>query len=227
MLSDRDQGLSLTEAVSTAIRRNYIIYEALRIKVANYHKIAAQIAPRVEELTGKKPKMGTLVVAVQRFSEGMAEERASRLEGILEEAQVGLQSSIVELSIRSQDLPSAKILGEVLKLSPRLSAMPEVIQLPEVVKVVARREDGPLIEQELGAQFETKLEEGMARITVRISRRAEKVVGLATYISELLYLNGVVVQSAYIGRPDIVLIVEERYGPVAYEVLSEKPRPRV
>ncbi len=225
-ISRPHENLSLTEAVSISIRRNYIVYEALRIKVANYHKIASQIAPRVQELIGKKPKVATLVVAVKRFSDGMAEKRASMLEGILEDAQVGLTSGVVELSLRARDIPPTKVLEEVLKITPRLSTMPEIVQLPAVVKVVAQREDGMMIEKELGDRFEAKLEEGMARITVRISRRAEKVVGLATFIAELLYLNGVVVQSAYIGRPDIMLIVEDRFGPLGYEVLSKKTRQR-
>jgi hypothetical protein len=226
-LSLSHESVSLTEAVSIAIRRNYVVYEALRIRVANYHKIATQIAPRVQELTGRKAKVGTLVVAVKRFSDGMEEERASRLEGILDDAQVGLTSGVVEISLRARDVPPTKILEEVLKMSPRLSVMPEVIQLPGVVKVVAHREDGLLIEQELGKRFQTSLQDGMARITVRLSRRAEKVIGLAAYIAELLYLNGVVLQSAYIGRPDIMLVVEWRFGPLAYDVLSRRSSAKV
>ena len=213
---------SLSEAVSIAIRRNYIVYEGLRIRIVNYHKIAAQIAPTVQDMTGRKAKIATLVVAVKRFSDSIAEGRASRLEGILEDAQVGLTSGVVEISLTARDAPSITILEEVLRLRPKLSAMPEVIQLPGVVKVVAHKVDGWLIQKELGTRFQTTLLEGMARITVRINRRAERVIGLATYIAELLYLNGVVVQSAYIGRPDIMLVVEERFGPVAYEVLNKR-----
>jgi len=215
---------SLSEAVSIAIRRNYVLYEALRIRVVNYHKVAAQIAPRVQELTGRKAKVATLVVAVKRFSDSMAEERASKLERILGDAQVALTSGVVEISFRVHGVPPTQVLEEVLKMSPRLSVMPEVIQLPGVVKVVAHSEDAFLIQHELGTRLETKVEGEMAKITVRIARRAEKAVGLATYIAELLYLNGVVIQSAYIGRPDIMLVVEERFGPLAYDVLRRESR---
>jgi hypothetical protein len=65
------------------------------------------------------------------------------------------------------------------------------------------------------------VERGLAKIGVRVSQRAEKMVGLATYITELLYRNGVVLHGAYIGRPDILLVVEEKFGTMAYDILRE------
>jgi hypothetical protein len=48
------------------------------------------------------------------------------------------------------------------------------------------------------------------------------MVGVATYITELLNRNGVMIHGAYIGRPDMLLIVEERFGDRAYEVLRSQ-----
>ena len=48
------------------------------------------------------------------------------------------------------------------------------------------------------------------------------MMGLASFITELLFRNGVVIQSAYIGRPDSLLVVEERFGARAYDVLRER-----
>ena len=214
--------LSTTEAVSLVIRGNYVFYEALRMKVANYHALAALAAPRIEELTGKRAKIATLVVMVKRFSDGMAEERDAKLEGILENATVILTEGVSEVSLRSGKVPPNLVLGEVLKMVPELSAMPEVIQLPGVVKVLVNRDDSLLIERELGDKFNTTVEGPMAKIGVRISQRAEKIVGVATYTTELLNRNGVMIHGAYIGRPDMLLIVEERFGARAYEVLRSK-----
>lgn len=221
-LIERPSRLSTADAVSLLVRRNYVIYEALRLKVVNYHALAAQIAPRVEELTGKRAKLAALVVSVKRFSDGMAEERTARLEGILEDAMVTLSGGVSEVSLRVKDVPPNQVLEDLLKMVPRLSAPPEVMQLPGVVKVMVHSEDGLLIEQELGKRFPTTVEGGLAKIGVRVSQKAEKMVGLATYITELLYRNGVVIHGAYIGRPDILLVVEEKFGTRAYEILREK-----
>ncbi len=223
-MTELPRKLSTAEAVSLVVRKNYVVYEALRLKVVNYHALAARVASSVEELTGKKAKLPTLVVAVKRFSDSLNEERVAELQGILGDARVTLTGGVVEVSVRGGDVPPSKVLSEVLKLVPRLSAMPEILQLPGAVKVMVTGEDALLIERELGDQFQTTVGDGMAKIGVRISQRAEKMVGLTTYITELLYRNGIVIHSAYIGRPDFLLVVEEKFGVRAYDVLRENAK---
>lgn len=223
-MTELPRRLSTAEAVSQVVRRNYVLYEALRLKLVNYHALAARIMPGVEELTGKKARLPTLVVAVKRFSDSMTEERAAELQGILGDARVTLTGGVVEVSVRVGDVPPSKVLNEVLELVPWLSAMPEILQLPGVVKVMVTGEDALLIERELGDRFQTTVGDGMAKIGVHVSQRAEKMVGLTTYITELLYRNGIVIHSAYIGRPDFLLVVEEKFGARAYEVLREKAK---
>ena len=214
--------LSTAEAVGAVIRRNYVLYEALRMKVVNYHALAARAGPRVEELTGKKTKLPTLVVAIKRFSDGIAEERATELEKILDDARVTLTGDVAEISFRASGVPPTRILEDVLKMVPRLTTLPEIMQLPGVVKVLVDREDSKLIEKEMGRRYRMTVERGMAKIGVRISPRSERTVGLATFITELLFRNGVVLQGAYIGRPDSLLVLEERFGARAYDILRER-----
>ncbi len=163
ILAELPRRLSTADAVSQVMRRNYVFYEALRLKVVNYHAMAARIAPSVEELTGKKAKLPTLVVAVKRFSDSMAREQAAELQGILGDARVTLTGGVAEVSVRVGDVPPSKVLNEVLKLVPRLSAVPEILQLPGVVKVMVTREDALLIERELGARSRRPWERGWRR----------------------------------------------------------------
>ncbi len=58
--------------------------------------------------------------------------------------------------------------------------------------------------------------------TIRLSPSAEKVPGIASFITELLYRNGVSILDAFLSYEDVILIVQERLGPKAYQVLSEK-----
>ncbi len=194
------------------------------MKVVNYHALAARILPKVEELTGTKIKLPTLVVTVKRFSDGIAEERATKLDKILDDARVTLTGGVAEISFRVSGVPPTQVLEEVLKMLPRLTTPTEIVQLPGVVKVLVDREDSKLVEKELGRRYQMTVEGGMAKIGVRIGPRSEKTVGLATFITELLFRNGVVLQGAYIGRPDSLLVLEEKFGARAYDILREEAR---
>jgi len=219
---DAHAELSTTEAVATVLGRNYVLYEALRMRVVNYHALAARIAPGVEDLTGKKVRLPALVVSVKRFSDSLAEERETRIEKILEGAKVTLTGGVTEVSLRAAGTPPAVILKDVLNIVPDLNSPPEIVQIPGAVKVVADEEDGKLIEAKLGRKFAVTTEGRMAKVGIRVGQKSEKMVGLASLITELLFKNGVVIQSAYIGRPDSLLVVEEKFGARAYDVLRGK-----
>ena len=56
----------------------------------------------------------------------------------------------------------------------------------------------------------------------RVPPASEKVPGIASFITELLYRNGVSIIDAFLGYEDIVLIVQEKFVPKAYQALSEE-----
>ncbi len=69
-----------------------------------------------------------------------------------------------------------------------------------------------------------------AKITIHLSEEAERSPGIAAYITDLLYRNGINIIDAYLGYEDIILILDESDGPRAYTILeeatSEEPRTR-
>ncbi len=217
--ANRHATMSTTEAVAAVLGRNYVLYEALRMRVTNYHALATRIAPGVEELTGKKLNLPALVVSVKRFSDGLTEERETGLEKVLEDAKVSLTAGVTEVTIRGTDTQPTRILEEVLRMGSELGSPPEILQMPGAVRVLVDDEDGKLIETKLRRRYTVTVEGKMAKVGVRISQKWEKMVGLASLITELLFRNGVVIQSAYIGRPDSLLVVEERFGVRAYDIL--------
>ena len=218
---ERPEDLSVPQAVEVIIKRNYVVYEALRLDVVNYHALAAWISPRVTELTGTKPKLTTLVVAIKRFSDRMSGDRSEQLEELLKDAKVTLTGGMAKVTLEPKGTSPAQLLQELTKTIPKPSTPPIIMMLPDSVKLLVGREDGRLIKAEMGARYPVKTEEAMAKIEVRLSQSAEKMRGLATFITELLYRNGVYVQVAYIGRPEIVLAVEERLAARAYDLLRE------
>lgn len=191
----------------------------MRMKVVNYHAVAERLAPKVAELTGSKPKEGTLVVAIKRVSDRMQELRSDELETVLSGASVTLTGGIVETTIMLRGVQPGRILGEVAGRFARLSATPEVLLLPDTLKLLTLNDDAELIRMELGRGYDIRLETGLAKIGVRLDQKAQALPGIATFITELLFRNGITLRSAYVGRPETLFVVEEKFGARTYDVL--------
>ena len=90
------------------------------------------------------------------------------------------------------------------------------------IKLIAEEEDAQLLEEALGGNHETTVVRDLAKITIQLSISAKKLPGIASFITELLYRNGVSVLDAFLSYDDVVLVLQERLGPRAYQVLSEE-----
>ena len=56
---------------------------------------------------------------------------------------------------------------------------------------------------------------------MHLSEEAEKSPGIAAYVTDLLYRNGINIVDAFLGFEDIILILDESDGPRAYTILEE------
>ncbi len=212
----------VSEAVTTIILRNYVVQESLKLKIVNYHGLAAKISSEVEGLTGKKANMGTIVVAIKRFSDGLGEEKIEGMSASLKDSKLNLAGGMVDVTVGGKATQTHQILQDVLRLEPKFSGSPNVFQLSNSVKIIAEEADAKLLEEALWGRYETSLKKHVAKITIRLSPSAEKVPGIASFITELLYRNGVSILDAFLSYEDVILIIKERLGPKAYQVLSEK-----
>jgi hypothetical protein len=55
-----------------------------------------------------------------------------------------------------------------------------------------------------------------------LSPRVEMTPGISSYITELLFRNGVNILDAFLGYGDIIMVVDDRDGPIAYDVLQRE-----
>ena len=46
--------------------------------------------------------------------------------------------------------------------------------------------------------------------------------GIASYVTELLFRNGVNILDAFLGYGDIIMVVDYKDGPLAYDVLQRE-----
>jgi len=212
---------SISEAVSSIMMENHLLYEALKLRIVNYHALAERVKKDVEELTGRKVSVASIVVAIKRFSDGL-EGNGTEVAKILKDAKLSLVGRAADLTIEGRGVPTIRILGDLLKISPKFVGSPNILQLPSSVKVLADLEDAQIIKEELSDRYSVTITGQAAKIVVRMSQKAEKVPGIAAFITELLYRNGISMLDMFYGYEDLLLVVEERLGPKAYQVLASK-----
>jgi len=218
----RHNGVSVSEAVSTIILRNYVVLESLKLKIVNYHALASKISSEVEELTGTKANVATIVVAIKRFSDGLDERGIENMSATLKGSKLELAGGMVDMTIPGKATQHHQVLQDFLKLKDKFSGTPYVFQLPNSVKIIAEESDAKLLEETLWGNYEISLKENVAKITIRLSPSAVRGPGIASYITELLYRNGVTILDAFLSYEDIVLVMQEKVAARAYQVLSEE-----
>jgi hypothetical protein len=222
MLSTRSEARpSISEAVSSIMMENHLLYEALKLRIVNYHALAERVKKDVEEMTGRKVSVASVVVAIKRFSDGL-EGNGTEVAKILKDAKLSLVGRAADLTIEGRGVPTIRILGDLLKISPKFVGSPNILQLPSSVKVLADLEDAQVIKGELSDRYSVTITGEAAKIVVRISQKAERVPGIAAFITELLYRNGISMLDMFYGYEDLLLVVEARLGPKAYQVLASK-----
>jgi hypothetical protein len=211
---------SVGEAVSQILTNHYLLYESLRLKIVNFHALAEKILPEVEQLTGKRPKLETVVVAIKRFSDGL-EEKTMKAVNSLGNAKVTLTGKVAEITIEGNSTPTLRIMEDLAKLSPRFLNSPNIFQLPHIVKVLAEDEDAETIKSAISEHHSLTVRPNTARVTIRLPPEAEAIPGIIALVTELLNRSGISLYGAFFGRDDAVLVMDERFGPKAYQVLSK------
>jgi ACT domain len=215
-------GVPVSAAVSTVILRNNVIYEPLKLRIVNYHALAKLIAPEIEELTGEKENIETIVVAIKRFSDALPEAKVERLAAILRDTKLNLSGGLVDMTIVGKGTTTRRILKDVLALAPSFVGEYNVFQLPNSVKVIAEEKDALTLEKALSGRNSLSLKKNVAGITIRMPPSAEKVPGIMAFVTELLNRNGVSILDAFLSYEDVLIVVKEKFGPKAYQVLSEQ-----
>ncbi len=139
-----------------------------------------------------------------------------------EVAKLELAGGMVDMTVAGKAAQHHQFLQVFLKLEGKFGGTPYVFQLPNSVKIIAEEKDAKLLEEALWGNYETSLKKNVAKITIRLSSSAEKVPGITSYITELLFRNGVSILDAFLSYEDVVLVTQERMAAKAYQVLTEE-----
>ncbi len=213
---------TVPEAVREILTRNYPVYQCLKMKLMNFHALAEQIQPQVLKLSGKKTTINALVVAIKRFSDTLSPEAFPDPVKTLENARISLSSSITDVTIRARRPEFPRILKELTELGSGLSEFPNIFPLATSIKMILPTEEYEMVQEKLVHMETASTQRNVAKLSILLSPKAEKTPGIASYITELFYRNGINIVDAFLGHGDIIMIVDGHDGHVAYEVLQRE-----
>ena len=214
--------VSVPEAVREILTRNYPVYQCLKMKLMNFHSLAEFIQPQVQQLSGKETSINTLVVAIKRFSDTLSNSNSSDASRVLKDARISLSSGIVDVTIRAPRNQFSAIVKELSEAAGELSEFPHIFPLSNSIKLILPEEDYALVRRRMEHLKEAATQTNVAKLILNLSPRAEMTPGIASYITELLFRNGVNILDAFLGYGDIIMVVDDKDGPLAYDVLQRE-----
>ena len=214
--------ISVPEAVREILTRNYPIYQCLKMKLMNFHSLAEFIQPQVQHLSGKEASINTLVVAIKRFSDTLSNNKSPDPSKVLKDARISLSSGIVDVTIRAPRTQFSAIVKELFDAASELSEFPHIFPLSNSIKLILAAEDYALVRGKMGRLREAATQASVSKLILNLSPHAEMTPGIASYITELLFRNGVNILDAFLGYGDIIMVVDDKDGPLAYDVLQRE-----
>ena len=194
------------------------------MNLVNFHALAELVQPEVKQRSGREVSINTLVVAIKRFSDTLPNIAGPDASKVLKDARISLSSSIVDVTIRMPRAQFPTIMKELADAGSGLSEFPNIFPLSNSIKLILHSEDYAQIQGKLDHHGQATTQANVARLTLNLSPHAEMTPGIASYITELLFRNGVNLLDAFLGYGDIIMVVDDRDGPIAYDVLQKEIR---
>jgi hypothetical protein len=213
--------LTVPQAVRQILTKNYPIYQCLKMKLTNFHSVAELIQPHVQQLTGRKPTINTLVVAIKRFSDTLDELKSLDPVRALENTRISLSNGIADVTVKAPRAEFPKILNELSEMSVALAEFPHIFPLANSIKIILPSEDYELLRKKLRHLNIVTVQPNVAKLSLYLPTNAWDTPGIASYITELLYRNGVNIIDAFLGHGDIIIVVNEPDGHTAYDALRQ------
>jgi hypothetical protein len=221
MPAPNQKNVTVPETVRQILTKNYPIYQCLKMKLTNFHSVAELIQPHVQQLTGRKPTINTLVVAIKRFSDTLDELKSLDPVRALENTRISLSNGIADVTVRAPRAEFPKILNELSEMSVALAEFPHIFPLANSIKIILPSEDYELLRKKLRHLNIVTVQPNVAKLSLYLPTNAWDTPGIASYITELLYRNGVNIIDAFLGHGDIIIVVNEPDGHIAYDALRQ------
>jgi len=213
---------TISGVVADLLTRNHPVYQHIRMGLINYHALAARIKPTVDRITRRDVNVNTIVVIIKRFSDAQSKLGLPLTMSILRNSKMTLSSGVVDVTITPKREAFINELKRLVELSAELNERPHIFPLVNSIKIIADVNDYGKLKTALKGRYSLKPRMSAVKIMIHLSEDAQRPPGIAAYITDLLYRNGINIIDAFLGYEDIILILDESDGSRAYTILEEE-----
>ena len=213
---------TISAVVVDLLTRNHPVYQHIRMGLINFHALAARIKPTVDRITGRDVNVNTIVVIIKRFSDAQSKLGLPLTMSVLRNSKMTLSSGVVDLTIAPKREAFITELKRLVELSAELNERPHIFPLVSSIKIIADANDYAKLKTALKTRYALRPRMNTSKITMHLSEEVERSPGIAAYITDLLYRNGINIVDAFLGYEEIILILDESDGPRAYTILEEE-----
>jgi hypothetical protein len=208
---------TIVDMVSEVLNDNYVLREALRMGVINYHALASLISESIKLRFGVEPKKESIVVTIKRYSDRLNKEQQWVAESSLKGARVKLEGGMVEISLFPIE-NAYDVLIRTINIITQNNTEADIIKIGKMIKIIVGKSDMHILTKTIRvANFRTR---NVARLEISLSKEAHLVPGIAPFVSELLMREGVDIISGFMSYDTIILLVEENTAHRAYDIIN-------
>jgi hypothetical protein len=221
---------SVPQAIREVLSSNGLYLQALKSGIANYTALAQRIKADVETIIGAQVNVGTIVVAIKRFSdilekEKQEEQKKSINTHPMDGARMSLTGSIIDIDFDRELDELSNILDEVFEKETGYNLFQTSKQLRLFTEDIDEIRN---IISTASKKFDCKMKEGLSKITINFPSSTPYNIeqtpynNLLSYVSEVLYNNQIPLYNAFFAPNETVLILKNKDAARAYELLRAK-----
>jgi hypothetical protein len=221
---------SVPQAIREVLSSNGLYLQALKSGIANYTALAQRIKADVETIIGAQVNVGTIVVAIKRFSdilekEKQEEQKKSINTHPMDGARMSLTGSIIDIDFDRELDELSNILDEVFEKETGYNLFQTSKQLRLFTEDIDEIRN---IISTASKKFDCKMKEGLSKITINFpsanpyNNEQTSYNNLLPFVSEVLYNNQIPLYNAFFAPNETVLILKNKDAARAYELLRAK-----
>ena len=221
---------SVPQAIREVLSSNGLYLQALKSGIANYTALAQRIKADVETIIGAQVNVGTIVVAIKRFSdilekEKQEEQKKSINTHPMDGARMSLTGSIIDIDFDRELDELSNILDEVFEKETGYNLFQTSKQLRLFTEDIDEIRN---IISTASKKFDCKMKEGLSKITINFpsanpyNNEQTPYNNLLSFVSEVLYNNQIPLYNAFFAPNETVLILKNKDAARAYELLRAK-----
>ena len=214
---------SVAEAVRDILESDWLLFQMLQSRVANFTALAAKMKQNVEERIGNPVNVNTIIASLNRISNSTQTQGGLPTDDKLPfGTRLSLSDSVFEMITKMDD--STEFSGMYEKLTEsRRTPFGIFLSLNTCRFYIDSDSDQNTVEQEIATGSK---ENSYTQIKIDIPGEPARVPNTLIYeISKMLYKTHTDVHSAFFTPSGIVLVVENDKAAKVYQMLQESLTP--